>query len=200
MGAQDSKFAHTPIMTVDLEFSWPQFLWIAFIFVGVPTTIGASIIWTIWRSERTGVEHSTTALDAGRTGSGPLGLWRTGLLAFALGFLSCVGWLSWSADYKGGFRGPGLPAPTQFPPWQVFACGLTVILACFVSAHRSQWMKAGGLTAAAGTAAGFTTAFSIDASTDATGQAGVGVALSTIGWGLTLTALMLLRGKWSRRE
>lgn len=119
MGAQDSKFAHTPIMTVDLEFSWPQFLWIAFIFVGVPTTIGASIIWTIWRSERSGVEHST-ALDAGRTGSGPLGLWRTGLLAFALGLLSCVGWLSWSADYKGGFRGPGLPAPTQFPPWQVF--------------------------------------------------------------------------------
>ncbi|BBE44256.1 MULTISPECIES: hypothetical protein [Rhodococcus] len=111
-----------------------------------------------------------------------------------------MGWLSWSADYKGGFRGPGLPAPTQFPPWQVFACGLTVILACFVSAHRSRWMKAGGLTAAAGTAAGFTTAFSIDASTDVTGQAGVGVALSTIGWGLTLTALMLLRGKWSRRE
>lgn len=90
MGAQDSKFAHTPIMTVDLEFSWPQFLWIAFIFVGVPTTIGASIIWTIWRSERTGVEHSTTALDAGRTGSGPLGLWRTGLLAFALAF--CLVW------------------------------------------------------------------------------------------------------------
>ncbi len=59
--------------------------------------------------------------------------------------------------------------------------------------------EAGDLTAAAGTAAGFTTAFSIDASTDVTGQAGVGVALSTIGWGLTLTALMLLRGKWSRR-
>src|SRR3546814_4554680 len=58
------------MMTVDLEFAWPQFLWIAFIFVGVPTTIGASIIWTIWRSERTGVEHSTTALDPGRTGSG----------------------------------------------------------------------------------------------------------------------------------
>lgn len=199
MGAHDSKYAHTPTMTVDLEFSWPQFLWIAFIFVGVPTTIGASIIWTIWRSERTGLEHSTTALGGGHTGSGSLGLWSTGLLAFALGFLSCVGWLSWSADYKGGFRGPGLPAPTQFPTWQVVACGLTVILACFGSAHCSRWMKAGGMTAAAGTAAGFTTAFSIDASTDVTGQAGVGVALSTIGWGLTLTALMLLRGKWSRR-
>ena len=73
MGAHDSKYAHTPTMTVDLEFSWPQFLWIAFIFVGVPATIGASIIWTIWRSERTGLEHSTTALGGGHTGSGSLG-------------------------------------------------------------------------------------------------------------------------------
>ncbi len=187
-------------MTVDLKFSWPQFLWIVFIFVGVPTAVGASFIWTIWRSERLDLEHSTTAPGSGLTGSGSLGLWRTGLLAFALGVLSCVGWLSWSADYKGGFRGPGLPAPTQFPTWQVLACGLTVILACFVSAHCARWIKSGGLTAAAGTAAGFTTAFSIGASTDVTGQAGVGVALSAIGWGLTLTALMLLRDRWSRRR
>ena len=189
---------HTPAMDVDFDFSWSQFLWSVFIFVGVPTTIGAGIIRSALRSEQAGLHH-TPGRDSSAetyTGSGRLGLWATSLIAFPLGFLSCMGWLSWSADYNGEFRGPGLPAPNQFPTWQVIACGITTVLVCLAAAHLSRWATAGGLAAAAGTAAGFTTAFSVNASADVTGQAGVGVVLSEIGWGLALGVLMLARGAW----
>ncbi|CCQ14623.1 putative integral membrane protein [Rhodococcus sp. AW25M09] len=117
----------------------------------------------------------------------------TGLLAFVLGFLSCAGWLSWSAAQRGEFRGPGLPAPNQFPTWQMVACGATVVLACFFAAHLSRWAKTGSRVAALGITAGFSTAFCFDASTDITGQSGVGVLLCMIGWGLGLGVLMLTR-------
>ncbi|WP_413768044.1 hypothetical protein [Rhodococcus pyridinivorans] len=75
---------------------------------------------------------------------------------------------------------------------------MTVVLACLLSARRSRWVVSGGLAAAIGTAAGFTTAFSVVASTDDTGQAGVGVMLSEIGWGIGLCLLMLVRAAWIR--
>ncbi|MGF7120346.1 MULTISPECIES: hypothetical protein [unclassified Rhodococcus (in: high G+C Gram-positive bacteria)] len=185
-------------MTVDFDLSWSQFLWMEFIFVGVPTIFGAGIIRSAWRSERAGLAYSSGRGDlvGMQTGGGRLGLWATGLMAFVLGFLSCAGWLTWSADYRGEFRGPGLPAPNQFPTWQVVACGVTVVLLCLASAQLSRWAVAGGLAAAAGTAAGFTTAFSAVASTDVTGQSGVGVVLSELGWGIALGVLMLVRGAW----
>ncbi|MDZ7918387.1 MAG: hypothetical protein U5O16_42350 [Rhodococcus sp. (in: high G+C Gram-positive bacteria)] len=133
------------------------------------------------------------------TGSGRLGLWATGLIAFPLTFLSCVGWLSWSADDKGEFHGPGLPAPNQFPTWQMIACGVKAVMVCLAAAHLCRWVVA-GRHAAAGTAAGFSTAFSVDASADVTGQAGVGVVLSEVGWGLALGVLMLARGAWVTRR
>lgn len=171
------------------EFSWPQFLWVVFMFVGIPTMIAVGVIRAAYTFER------PRALEAGvsieHTG---LGLWATGLVAFPLGFVSCAGWLSWSADSMGRFVSPGLPAPTKFPSWQIYACGATVVLACFAVAHFSRWVNAGGLAAAAGTTAGFTTAFGVVASTDSTGQSGVGMILSEIGWGLGLGALMLVRG------
>ncbi|MDI9918637.1 hypothetical protein [Rhodococcus sp. IEGM 1379] len=183
-------------MDVDFDFSWSQFLWSVFTFVGVPTMIGAGIIRSALLSEQAGLQHTPGRESSAETytGSGRLGLWATGLIAFPLGFLSCVGWLSWSADYKGEFRGPALPASNQFPTWQVIACGITTVLVCLAAAHLSRWAMAGGLAAAAGTAAGFTTAFSVDASTDVTGQAGVAVVLSEIGWGLALGVLMHARG------
>ncbi|MCE4269235.1 hypothetical protein [Rhodococcus globerulus] len=185
-------------MDVDFDFSWSQFLWSVFNFVGVPTMVGAGIIWSALRSERAGLQHNPGRESSAetRTGSGRLGLWATGLIAFPLGFLSGAGWLSWSADYNGEFRGPGLPAPNQFPTWQVIACGVTMVLVCLAAAHLSRWVVAGGFAAAAGTAAGFTTAFSVNASTDVTGQAGVGVIFSEIGWGLVLGLLMHARGAW----
>ena len=118
------------------------------------------------------------------------------LAAVPGGFLSCAGWLSWSADYLGDVRGPALPAPTKFPTWQVVACGVTVVLACLVAAHLSRWAVSGGLAAAAGTAAGFTTAFAVAASVGVTSQEGIGVAFSELGWGISLVALMAVRGAW----
>lgn len=76
------------------------------------------------------------------------------------------------------------------------ACGATVVLACFVAAHLSRWTKAGGLAAAMGTTAGFTTAFAVDASRTITSQEGVGLAFSVLGWGIGLGVLMTLRGIW----
>ena len=171
------------------DFEWPQFLWMVFIFVGVPTIIAAAIIRAAYTFER------PRALEAGvSTENTGLGLWATGLVAFPLGFLSCAGWLSWSAGSMGRVLSPNLPAPDKFPSWQIYACGATVVLACFAVAHFSRWVNAGGLAAAAGMTAGFTTAFGVQASTDSTGQSGVGMILSEIGWGVGLGALMLIRG------
>lgn len=177
------------------DFEWPQFLWVVFIFVGVPTMIAAAIIWFAYRFER------PRALEAGvSTEDTGLGLWATGLIAFPLGFVSCAGWLSWSADSMGTVLSPNLPAPTKFPSWQIYACGATVILACFAVAHFTRWMNAGGLAAATGIAAGFTTAFGVQASTDPTGQSGIGMGLSEMGWGFGLGALMLIRGAFVTRH
>lgn len=166
-------------MTVD--FSWSQFLWIVFAFVGVPSTFFALLLWR--RSSKRDQDTRT----------GRLGLWATGVLAFVFGFLACAGWLSWSADHMGEFRGPGLPAPNHFPTWQVISCGATVVLLCLLAAHLSRWRKAGGYAAALGTTAGFSTAFCVSASMDVTGQSGVGVLLCVIGWGTSSSVLMWIR-------
>lgn len=187
-----------PMVTV-FDFSWSQFLGYVLILVGVPTLFGAGIVRFARQSEQAALRHAPAGRDSTRTrftGAGRFGLWVTGAVAFALGFLSCAGWLSWSADYDGKFRGPGLPAPNEFPTWQVIACGVTVVLACFFAAHRSRWALSGGLAAATGTAAGFTTAFGVVAGTDDTGQAGVGVMLSELGWGIGLCLLMIVRSSW----
>ncbi|MDI6628285.1 hypothetical protein [Rhodococcus cercidiphylli] len=164
-----------------VDFSWSQFLWIVFVFVGVPSTFWALVLWAVFAKRREG------------RGTGPLGLWATGSTAAASGFVACAGWLSWSADYRGEVRGPGLPAPNEFPTWQVAACGATVVLLCLLAAHLSRWPKTGGHVAALGMTAGFSTAFCVDASTDVTGQSGVGVILCMIGWGTSLTLLVLVR-------
>ena len=55
---------------------------------------------------------------------------------------------------------------------------------------------AGSLAAAVGTAAGFTTAFSVVAAADVTGQSGIGVMFSEVGWLAGLGTLMFVRGAW----
>lgn len=121
-------------------------------------------------------------------------MWATGAVALLFGFLACAGWLSWTAmDHDGSVRGPGLPAPTSFPFWQVFACGATTVLACFLAAHGSRKTFAGGLAAAAGTAVGFTPAFCVDTARTVTSQEGIGLFLSIVGWGVSLSILMAIR-------
>lgn len=171
-------------------FSISQFAWNMLVFVAAPTFVAAVIIGVIARSER------------GRpTGRGALGRWGTGALAAVLGFLSCGLWLGWSAETFHGFQGWGLPAPKEFPTWQVLACGATVVASCFLAAFVSKWVVSGGFAASAGTAAGFTTAFTVDASRVYATQEGVGLFLSIVGWNLGLGLLMLIRaGWWSRRR
>lgn len=130
-----------------------------------------------------------TALGGGHTGSGSLDCGAPA--CWPLHWAFCLAWAGSAGQptTKADSAAPACLPRHSSPPGRSSPVDWTVILACFGSAHCSRWMKAGGMTAAAGTAAGFTTAFSIDASADVTGQAGVGVALSTIGWGLTLTAI-----------
>lgn len=149
--------------------------------VVVPLLVAAGVVATLQHSEP----------DASR---GRLGMWATGVVALLFGLLACAGWLSWTAmDHDGSVRGPGLPAPTSFPFWQVFACGATTVLACFLAAHWSRKTFAGGLAAAAGTAGGFTAAFCIDAARTVTSQEGIGLILSIVGWGVSLSILMAIR-------
>lgn len=49
---------HTPAMDVDPDFSWSQFLWMVFIFVGVPTMIGVGVIWSALRRAGRNASHS----------------------------------------------------------------------------------------------------------------------------------------------
>lgn len=151
------------------------------IFVVVPLLIAAGVVATIQLPEPVAPR-------------GRLGMWGTGAVALFFGFLACVGWLSWTAaDHDGSFRGPGLPAPSSFPSWQVLACGVTMVLACFLAAHWSRKNFAGGLAAAAGVAGGFTAAFCVDAARTVTSQEGIGLFLSIVGWGFGLAILMTVR-------
>lgn len=163
------------------DFSLAQLITNLGIFVVIPLAIAGGVVAVIHRSER-------------KAPRGGLGMWATGAIALLLGFLTCAGWLSWTAaDHDGNVRGPGLPAPTSFPSWQVIACGATMVLACFLAAHWSRTLFAGGLAAAAGTAGGFTAAFCVDAARTVTSQEGIGLFLSIVGWGLSLSILMSIR-------
>lgn len=163
------------------DFSSAQLLSNLAIFVVIPLGIAAGVVAVVQRSEN----------NAPR---GRLGMWATGAIAFLFGFLTCAGWLSWTAaDHDGAFRGPGLPAPGSYPSWQVFACGVMTVLACFLAAHWSKKVFAGGLAAAAGVSGGFTAAFSVDTARTVTSQGGIGLFLSIVGWGFSLTLLMAVR-------
>lgn len=178
------------------DFSGRRFLSLVLFLVVLPTALGAVVIRAVRHWEGRRADYSA----AGRAHEGRgLGLWATGMVAGLLGAVSCAAWLSWSADYEGRVLGPGLPAPNTFPAWQILACCITVMTACVLVASRSRWRVSGGVAAAAGTAAGFATVFSIDANGDPTGQAGIGVLLAELGWGLGPGAVLLARGLWMAR-
>lgn len=168
-------------MNYGFDFSAAQLLTNLVISVVVPLAVAAGLVATIQASEPTAPR-------------GRLGMWSTGAVALLFGCLACAGWLSWTAaDHSGEFRGPGLPAPTSFPSWQIVACGATMNLACLLAAHWSRKTIAGGVAAAAGTAGGFTAAFCVAVAREVTSQGAVGLVLSILGWGLGLTVLMVLR-------
>ena len=102
------------------------------------------------------------------------------LLALLAGFLPAGLWLSWNSDnsitqyFQHG-------APTQFPKWQVYGCGLTIVmLSALVFVTYIRRRNALCVTSVF-TAAGFAAAFAHAASFGVLTQQAVGVWFSYIG-------------------
>lgn len=106
------------------------------------------------------------------------------LFGVLAGFVSAFLWLSWNetSGMLGAFK---YGAPACYPRWQIVCCGLTVILLSVLILIKYTHGFPGAVGVAVSVSAGFSTAFSLDASMiDATSQEGVGVAFSYIGIGL----------------
>ncbi|AJK69589.1 hypothetical protein [Corynebacterium marinum] len=189
------------------QFSFASFLSLVIPLVVIPAAIGVGIIWLTTRSATSDprpAPHGVRPWVGWLTG-GRLGLWTTGLAGVVWGFLACAGWLSWTASDKGGgFTGPGLPAPTSFPTWQVVACGITVVAGAVLVSVCSRRLVPGALAAALGVATGFSTAFAVGVATEVTSQEGIGVGLSmmglTIGLGMVTWCVAGVRDWQIRRH
>lgn len=170
---------------MDPRFSFSSFISMLLPLVAVPVLLGAAVIWMITRAA--GLDTRTAGIQGDRpwvgwrTG-GRLGLWTTGLLGAAWGFIASAGWLSWTASDKGGgFTGPSLTPPTSFPMWQIIGCGVTVIGGALLVSLCARLLIPGAMAAALGVAAGFATAFALGAAKEVMSQEGIGVAFSMIG-------------------
>ena len=147
-----------------------SFLFTSVLLIGIPVAL-----WSI-------LVKLVASLEGSPKFGGRRPEWQVALIALPLGFLSCAGWLSWTAAGKNGRAvGPGLPAPHTFPSWQIAACGLTLVaVACGVSLLGRR-LFAASLASALGTSAGFALAMNVDvASMKVSSQAGVGVLISIL--------------------
>lgn len=154
----------------------------------VPAVIGALITAAVAAGER--------RRPRGDVGGWPQprgrGQWSTGGLGVVAGFAAAAGWLNWSASAHGAFRSPGLPAPTDFPDWQIAACAVTTLGLCLILAGQAALPRAGALAAATGVTTGFVAAIAVDATYDSTGQSGVGLIMTGIGGWLVLSVIAVL--------
>lgn len=190
------------------QVSFPYFFNMLTPLVIAPTLIGAVLVWFIQRSVDRDLLDSPTRprnAPAPRRGfAGRLGLWATGLAAAILGFVACAGWLSWSFAADGSIISPALPAPNQFPTWQIVACGATVIAVTVLMSVASRRLISGACASALGTAAGFTTAFALDAAAMEPSQQAVGVMMSmvglSVGLGICACGVALIRLAIHRRK
>lgn len=166
--------------------------------VAIPTAVASLAIWAMGRSPGFEVSEWTAgSVSCGfwpRWGRpGKLSRYQIGVLAFALGFIACAGWLSWTAQNKGGdARGPSYPPPNSFPAWQIAALGVTLTAFAVLTSMYATRVKSGGLISPLFSAAGFSTAMSVGASYGATSQDGVGVLFSMVGLTLGLGTITLL--------
>ena len=88
--------------------AWSSFSPITFLLtvstlIAIPTAIGSLIIWRIGKSADfdfpvRGLPPDDRARSFGRNHPGPLSRAATACVAFLLGFVTCVGWLSWSGN------------------------------------------------------------------------------------------------------
>ncbi|MFP7365141.1 hypothetical protein SFC07_05100 [Corynebacterium callunae] len=125
---------------------------------------------------------------APRAGKRP-GILLTLLLAMAAGLIVWLMWLSWdnySLNQYGHTQGP-------YQPWQVVACGITMVVVTIAIGLYSKWPVAGPYLSTIGATWGFSVAWGIDAfSMDDTGLSGVGFIMVLLGVGLGLGLISTL--------
>lgn len=165
-------------------FPLAQYVWVVGIIVGIPLAMIAAIIWAGSRGER----------SAPPTGLGPLGLWATAVQSFVAAVAGMAAWLTWSAAVDAP---PRIEGYTNYPTWQIIACGTTIFAGWLLATLLCRWPRSGAVVAAWGCATGFAAAFAVSGVLyDTTGLFGVGVAFGFWGWGLGLTFFGVLLGSY----
>lgn len=123
-----------------------------------------------------------------------LGLWATGLLAAVVGFLDPALWLTWSG-YRGSPLDASLPAPNQFPQWQIIGLAVTFFVPIVVLALKMRRPITGAFALGLGAAIGSATAMTVDVSfVDVVSQEGIGVAIALVGVGIVTLGVGLIIG------
>lgn len=147
-------------------------VWSIFIFTVVPASL------TLLALRRAHRKSAQSAAPGKRPG-----IPATLLFAVVAGIAIWLIWLSWGdyyTDASGHTQGP-------YRPWQVIACGLTVVTATAVIGLWTKWPRTGPFAAAIGTLFGFAAAWGTQAFlSDPTGLAGVGMLMLLIGGGIGL--------------
>lgn len=158
--------------------SWERLIWLVGAFVIVPALIEGLVVAQINdRRKETSEDPSATKNTKLRGRMRPMAL---APLSVTLGFLSCAGWLSWSAAGATSVGGR-FPAPTSFPKWQIALCVATLVASAVLCLWLSDRSLPSDCSVAIGVAAGFTSAVCIQASRDITGQSTIGVLMINIG-------------------
>lgn len=138
-----------------------------FVVAGVPLGVGFALVAL---GNRYGSEGA-------RKGRRP-GLLLTFLIAIAAGVVVWLSWLTWDSYYldeQGIQHGP-------YSPWQVVACGATMVVVTVALGLFSRWPYSGPFAVALGATFGFSMAWGVDAlSQDVTGLAGAGLLFLIIG-------------------
>lgn len=169
--------------------AWSSFSPITFsltvsILIAIPTAIGSLAIWRMGKAADfefpvRGLPPGGLVRSSGRSRPGSLSRAATACVAFILGFFTCVAWLSWSG-YSDSLE-LSYPPPTEFPPWQVWGCGITLVICSVSVLLLAKRKKSGSLISPLYIASGFATAMAVGVSHGATSQGGVGVVFAMFG-------------------
>lgn len=180
-------------------YPWDSFLSMVIPFVFVPTLIGVLLIWWLTRREPEIPTSNGNRPRAGWLTGGRCGRWTTGILAGVLGFFAGALGLSWSGPVKGGgFEAPQLPAPGEWPVWQVILCGAIVVGTAVFASLTSRRLMSGAMAAGLGTASGFSTFFAAGVASPVVSQEAIGVVMAMGGTTFSLCVINLIIA--ARRE
>lgn len=151
---------------------------IAAVMIGVPVLVVFLIVFAVHK----------LAKEVPRSGRRPgigLGL----LLGFVAGLIVWFAWLSWGGYYEnayGQMQGP-------YRPWQVVACGVTMVAVTVILGLWTRWTASGPFYSALGGTSGFSFAWAMDAlPQDETGLSAFGLVMVIIGVGAGLNVVATL--------